>query len=122
MHHSSSRVTAIIAWNVFSRIFSLAIGTGILQSERTDLERTRSAERQANGHVESEFQPTDGVSRGPACLLERLPQAVPGLVSDLAISGDIGAREDQFPPAPQAEREPNQVQEGRCRDRARGRS
>ena len=40
--------------------------------------------------------------RGPACVLERLPQAVAGLLSDLAVSGDVGAGEDQLPSAPQA--------------------
>src|SRR3954462_10001878 len=58
-------------------------------------------------------------SRGPACVLERLPQAVTCLLSDLAVSSDLGTRKNQLPPAAQADRQSDQVQEGRRRDRAR---
>ena len=55
------------------------------------MEQSRNAERQANDHVESEFHPEWSVSRGPACVLERLPQALAGLLSDLAVPSNVGA-------------------------------
>jgi len=44
--------------------------------------------------------------------LERLSQVVAGLVPDRAVPSHLRAREDQLPPAAQADRQQDQVQEG----------
>src|ERR1700738_408624 len=50
-----------------------------------------------------------GVRHGAACLLERLPQAVPRLMSDCSVSRHLRAREDQLPSAQQEDWAPHQV-------------
>src|SRR5215510_3019435 len=83
------------------------------------------AEQRRNGNVTltTTLNPssTNGVSRGPARVLERLSQAVAGLMPDRTVPGLVRARENQLPPAAQADRQQDQVQEGRRRDRARSR-
>jgi DNA end-binding protein Ku len=56
------------------------------------------------------------VFRGPACVLERLSQALARLVSDRCIPRQLRAREDQLPSAQQKHRQPHQIPQGRCRD------
>ena len=61
------------------------------------------------------------LSVGPACVLERLFEALAGLLSRRPVPGDVGSREDQLSSDPQADRQPHPLQEGGRRHRARGR-
>src|SRR5215510_12600354 len=61
-----------------------------------------------------------GVSRGPARILERLPEALAGIVSGRAVPREQRAREDQLQSDQQEDRQPHQVSQGGCGDRRRG--
>src|SRR5437899_704801 len=53
-----------------------------------------------------------GVCRGPSRVLERLPEALARLVSDLAIPGDVRTGEDQLPSVQQEDRQSHQIPQG----------
>src|SRR5262249_30271620 len=61
-----------------------------------------------------------GVGRGPACVLERLPEAVAGFVSCRFVSGEQRARKNQLQSNQQKDWQPYQIPKGRCGDRRRG--
>src|SRR6476661_4689188 len=62
-----------------------------------------------------------GVSRGPACILERLSEALARIVSGRLISGEQRERENQLQSDQQKDRQPHQIPKGRRGDRRRGR-
>src|ERR1700751_5016926 len=61
-----------------------------------------------------------GVSRGPACILERLPEALACIVPCCIISREHRAREDQLPSDQQKDRQSHQIPKGGRGDRRRG--
>src|SRR3954463_3657557 len=69
-HHSSTGATAMVAWKVFSPVFSFDIALQASANQNfpefrliTRLEQSRNVEHQANDYVESEFHVRECVPR-----------------------------------------------------------
>src|SRR5215831_5843487 len=60
------------------------------------------------------FPPALGATRGPARVLERLPQTIACLLSHRVVSSYVRAGKDQLPPAKQRDRQSHPLQKNRC--------